>query len=277
MSMPNIDWNEVWQGSCMHHAKPKHDGKKFWDKRAPEFTRAVAAGDYVEQFMALLRPDPEWSVLDMGCAAGTLAVPLAKEVGSVTAVDPSSRMREMLQDRCDGAGLTNVRVVEGRWQDDWEKLGIGRHDVVIGSRSLIVDDLKGAVIKAHRFARKKVFLSALVGEGPHDGRIIKATGRKFKTGADYIVVLNLLRQLGIFANVAFTYNERDKTFADLDDALEGVRWMVHEMTDEEEANLRDYLAKALVEENGRLRLPDQGPVRWAVLYWDKKTGCDSRL
>ncbi len=277
MSVPNIDWNEVWQDSQAHHARRRHSGKKFWNKRAPEFTRAVAAGDYVEQFLTLLRPEPDWTVLDMGCAAGTLAVPLAPDVASVTAVDPSSRMRELLQERCDEAGITNVRVVDGSWQASWEEMGIGSHDVVIGSRSLIMENLRDAVLKAHRCARKKVFLSTLVDEGPHDRRIIEAAGRSFNLGPDYIVVLNLLRQMGIFANVAFTYNERKRAYPDIDAAVADNRWMILDMTGEEEARLRDYLVRTLVPENGGLRMPGQRPVRWAVLSWDKETGCDQDL
>lgn len=277
MTTPEIDWNEVWQAGHSKHAHAKHGNPKFWNKRAPEFTRAVSASDYVLQFLKILAPDPEWTVLDVGCAAGTLAVPLGKQVRSVTAMDPSDRMRELLQERCDKNSLSNVRILEGRWQDDWTGLGVEPHDVVIGSRSLVVDDLRAAIIQAHTFARKRVVLSTLVGEGPTDHRIIEATGRTFNAGADYIIVVNLLRQMGIYADVAFTYNERNKVYPDMDAAVDDYRWMVQGMSAEEEDRLRGYLTGAMRSVEGGLTLPGQPPVRWAVLSWDKTTGCDGEL
>ncbi len=114
MSMPDIDWNEVWR---VQQARKQENGPRdprLWDNRAAEFTRAVAGSDYVNRFLEILRPEPDWTVLDMGSAAGTLAVPLARLVRSVTAADPSERMRELLRERCEREGLTNIRVVDGR-------------------------------------------------------------------------------------------------------------------------------------------------------------------
>ncbi|MGE4504680.1 MAG: FmdE family protein [Desulfovibrionaceae bacterium] len=272
--VPRLDWNAVWRDS--HHAKARarHNNTNFWNKRAKEFTKAVTETDYVVQFLDILQPEARWSVLDMGCAAGTLAVPLASRVRAVTAVDPSERMRELLRERLDEQGRDNVRVVEGAWESPWEEFGIDRHDVVIGSRSLVVEDLRAAVLKAHACAREKVFLSALVDEGPHDSRIVQAVGRDFRLGMDYIVVLNLLRQLGIYASVAFTRNERDKPYADVAEAFDDLRWMVHDMTPEEAERLTEYLEKTLVPTDEGLRLPGRKPTRWAVLHWDTRLGCD---
>ncbi len=275
MNMPQIDWNEVWQTRNNEQAEAKYANSKFWDKRAPEFTVAVTGSDYIEQFVDMLQPEPTWTVLDIGSAAGTLAAPLAKRVRSVTAVDPSLRMRELLQERCVREELDNIRVLEGSWQDKWEDLGIEPHDVVIGSRSLVVSDLRGALLKAHAFATRKVVVSALVGDGPHDRRIVEAAGKTFDQGMDYIVIVNLLRQMGIFANVAFTYNIPRSLFSSVDDAFHEVRWMVHDMTDEEEQGLRDYLAAMLLPVENGLYMPDVRPVRWAVISWDKTTGCDA--
>ncbi len=275
MSMPNIDWNTVWENSHKHKLSKQFDSTAFWNKRAPEFTRAVKGSDYIEQFLKILNPQSELTVLDVGCAAGTLAIPLAKKVRQVTAFDPSPRMRELLQERCEREGITNIRVLECSWEEDWQAAGIAPHDVVMASRSLIVSDLRTALLKAHRFARKQIFVSTLVGEGPHDSRIIEAVGREYTAGVDYIIVLNLLRQMGIYANVSFTYTNDPKFFSDIDTAVDGIRWMVYDMSQEEETRLRDYLQQTLVVTEDGLSMPDEHPVRWAVLYWDKTTGCDA--
>ena len=81
---------------------------------------------------------------------------------------------------------------------------------------------------------------------------------------------NLLRQMGIYADVTFICKRDEKTFSDMEDALNSMRWMVHDMTPEEEAKLADYLSRNLVRENGRWKMPGRRIVRWAVLWWDKE-------
>ena len=271
MDFPNIDWNDLWRNSHSRRFKPVRD-PGFWDNRAPEFARHAKTGNYVPQFMAILKPQPAWRVLDVGSAAGTLAVPMAPWVKHVTAMDPSGRMRELLQQRCEHEGIDNIRIVDGRWEDDWDALGIGVHEVAIASRSLIVDDLQAAIAKLQRHASQRIVLSAMVGDGPHDRRIVEAVGREFTSGADYIILVNLLRQMGIFANLTFIRSIQQKTYRDVDDALNGMRWMLQGMTAAEEDRLRNYLTRTLVREreNGHWKLPYRKAVRWAVVWWDKE-------
>jgi hypothetical protein len=177
-------------------------------------------------------------------------------------------MLSLLQERCRDQGIDNIATVNSRWEDDWQACGIGIHDVAIASRSLIVADLREAVLKLQRFACKRVYISTLVDDGPHDRNIIQAVGRDFHERADYILVYNLLRQMGIYANVAFTVNRDEKHYGDVEEALASMRWMIHAMTGQEEEKLRDYLTKTMVRENGRWKMPYRRTVRWAVLWWD---------
>ncbi len=267
MNRPFIDWNDVWKKTQEKKHAPTRD-PKFWDKRAPEFARHASSSDYIGQFIAIMKPESYWSVLDIGCAAGTLAIPLSPSVRSITALDRSSAMLSLLEERCHAQARKNIRIINGRWEDDWESLGIGKHDVVIASRSLILDDLREAIGKLMQFAGKRIYISTLVDDGPHDRAIIEAVGRKFNNGPDYIVVYNLLRDMGIYANVSFTINREVKLFTDLDDAVDAMRWMLHEMTPEEEILLRGHLQMTLIKENGYWKLPYRRTVRWAVLWWD---------
>jgi SAM-dependent methyltransferase len=269
MVLPDIDWNEVWREIQAEKHALRRD-PKFWDKRAPEFSRRAATGGYVGRFMAIMDPQADWSVLDIGCAAGTLAVPLAPFVNRITAMDPSNAMLALLKKRCQKQGVTNIDIVKGRWEDDWDSLDIGVHDVVLASRSLVVEDLRGAILKLQRYAAKRVYIATLVDDGPYDRRIVEAVGRRFCPGADYIVVCNLLRQMGIYANVTFIVKKRVKTFSDTEEALNSMRWMVHEITAQEEAILKRYLADTLIREGDRLKMPNRRPVRWAVLWWEKE-------
>lgn len=268
MSLPDIDWNELWRTTQARKHPPARD-PKFWDKRAPEFSRHAVRGEYIGQFLGIMKPEPHWTVLDIGCAAGTLAIPLASSVKLITALDPSAVMLSLLDSRCREDNIANIRGVNGKWEDDWTSLGIGVHDVAIASRSLVTDDLHTAVDKLQSYARKRVYISTLVDDGPYDRKIVEAVGRNFCHGADYILVYNMLRTLGICANVAFTASSNEKTFTDIENAVESMRWMIHEMTPREEDRLRSHLSRSLVRENGAWKLPYRQIVRWAVIWWEK--------
>lgn len=266
----NFDWNRVWRAHHARKAMNERRSPNHWDRRARDFTKAVTRGDYVEQFMALCDVRPGESVLDIGAAAGTLAVPLSSKASTVTALEPSVMMRTLLQERCEAQGITNIRAVEGRWEDDWTALGVGVHDVAIASRSLIVDDLSLAVGKLQSHARRRVYLATLVDDGPFDRNLVTAVGRDFNPGIDYIVVMNYLRQIGVYANLTFTVQREERLFPGLDEAVEGLAWMVHDMTDDERSRLRDYLSRTLVRRGDSLAMPRVQTVRWAVIWWDRE-------
>lgn len=115
MIMPSIDWNDLWMQIQNSRSNSTHD-PEFWDKRAPALSEHTSKSDYIGQFINIMEPDPAWSVLDIGCAAGTLAVPLASLVDSITALDPSEAMLSILDERCRQQGITNIRSVKGRWE-----------------------------------------------------------------------------------------------------------------------------------------------------------------
>ena len=215
---------------------------------------------------------PEWTVLDMACGGGTLAIPLAQRVKHVTAVDFSPNMLAIVNRRCRGKGITNVATIQGRWEDDWESLGICSHDIAIASRSLIGDDVAQLIRKLHGAAKRAVYVSTLVGDGPFDRRLFEATGRHFKVGQDYIYYYNLLYEMGLRASVAFVREEHRNKWRSHEEALEDQRWMFHEMTGDEEQKVSAYLKEHLVRTDGGWELPYSRDCYWAVMWWSMTEG-----
>lgn len=70
----------------------------------------------LDALLALARPGETW--LDIGAGAGRYALPLARVVGRVVAVDPSASMLTALGAGASKAGIMNVEAVEGRWPPD---------------------------------------------------------------------------------------------------------------------------------------------------------------
>ena len=265
----NVDWSQVWRERRATRTARTRD-EQFWNERAPSFAKAASETDFAAEFLAVMKPQPHWRVLDMACGGGTLALPLAGHVESITAVDFSARMLAILEEQCRERGIANIRTIRGRWEDNWDKLGIGPQDVAIASRALVSDDLRGSILKLDRIARERVYLVSTVGDGPYDRLMFEAIGRPLDSGPDYIYVYNLLYQMGIFAEITFIRNPNNKTFADPDEALRSSLWMFGSLDRREEELLRSFLAKKLVDCGGRWALPYPRMVRWAVISWPKR-------
>jgi SAM-dependent methyltransferase len=248
---------------------PPGDDSDFWDKRAATFAAYAPSTGYAESFLNLIPIEPKWSVLDMACGGGTLAVPLARKVQSLTAVDFSRNMLEMLEKRCREEGIGNVRRIHGRWQEDWVALGIGRHDVAIASRSLPFDIAEEAINKLDAVTGKRIYLSVAVGDGPYDRSLYQAVGRPFTPGPDYIYYYNLLYRMGIHANLTFIREKHENAWDTFTDAFDAQRWMFSNLTDQEEEKIKEYLLEHLLCEGRSWRLPYERSCRWAVIWWEK--------
>ena len=267
--MHTADWNRAWREMRTNRPSPARHAR-FWDGRSRSFAKHVARTGYAELFLKIMDPKPEWTVLDMGCGAGTLALPLADKVKSVTAVDFSEKMLSILHEECRERNIHNIKTVHAGWEDDWAEVGLGQYDVAIASRSLVVDDLKGTITKLNNAALKRVFIVTVVGDGPHDRRAYEAVGRELQVGPDYIYNYNVLYQMGIYAKVDFIVQQVRDTYGDREGAMDSVRWMFPEMTCEEEARLDSYLTEHLICRDGQWMLDYAKTVRWAVLWWEKE-------
>ena len=271
MSMPNIDWNElILESQRKRNSRETLRGSEFWDMRAPAFARHASETGYAEKFMEIMGLDKSMSVLDMGCGGGTMAIPLSGVVKEITAVDFSGNMIEIVRDKCRQQGIDNIKTIHASWEDDWQKAGIGTCDVAIASRSMSIEDYREGITKLNNAARKRVYISTVVGDGPHDRRIIEAVGRKLNVSIDYIYIYNLIHQMGIHGNICFIKENTVKSFEDHETALESCRWMLHGMTPEEEVLLRAFLKEHLIKKDGRWVLDYARKHKWAVIWWNKE-------
>jgi len=244
--------------------------QQFWENRAVSFAGYVVQTHYAERFLELMQIQPEWTVFDMACGGGTLAIPLAAKVQRVTAVDFSKNMLSIVAQRCRENGITNVIAILGRWEDDWKSLGIGEHDVAIASRSLHEENAMHYIQKLNQVARRQVFISALVGHGPFDVRLCEFAGRACPAGPDYFYYYNILHKMGIRANVSFIEENHRNAWKTHTEAFEDQRWMFYGMTPNEEEKVKDYLGRNLIQQDGHWQLPYERKCYWAVMWWVKE-------
>lgn len=94
------------------------DGSDFYATVSRTFVADPARDDdpVLEALLRLARPGETW--LDIGAGAGRYALPLARRVGEVVAIDPSTSMLDALREGQARSAIGNIRAVEGRWPPD---------------------------------------------------------------------------------------------------------------------------------------------------------------
>ena len=98
---------------------------------------------------------PHTTVLDVGGGAGRLALPLALRCRHVTVVEPSESMVAELGDGAREAGISNLAVVQGPWEEAEAETA----DVVLCSHVVYgVADVVSFVEKLSAYAKERVLM-----------------------------------------------------------------------------------------------------------------------
>jgi len=266
----DIDWHELRRCELARQ-NWKCKGPEAWDKRSGSFADRHRRTPYADIFLAEVPLTPEMSVLDVGSGPGTLSLPIAHQVRTVTAIDFSPAMLAALRDQAKQQNLNNINTVKCSWDDEWTQFGIGAHDIAIASRALAVSDLQAALDKLNAFATRYVFVSDRIGVSPFEVAAFKALGRPFQHGPDYIYTVNMLYRMDIHPNIKVLEFPRDSEFSSLDDAIGSFAWMFHDLTATEHARLTRYVTDHIVARNGnKVTVRRENPPRWALIWWAKK-------
>ena len=200
------------------------DSQAYWNKRAATFTRD-ATSDYEHWLLDLLALEAGDEVLDMGCATGTLAVPLARAGHRVHGCDFAEAMLAILDER---AAAENLPIISRllAWEDDWEEAGLGQNsvDVAFASRSLMSGNVFSAVRKLDSAARSR---AAVVVPGSllpsRDPRILTYLGRSTRRARIVRDVTRALASLGRVPIFATTQTFRPMRFSSFDEARSDLR------------------------------------------------------
>jgi hypothetical protein len=272
----DIDWTTL-RANALAQKGWQEKGPGEWDKKARSFAGRNKSAAYIDLVLEHMVLDPSFTVLDIGSGPGTLAIPLAKRVDSVTAIDFSSGMLDTLEELAREEQLGNIRTVQCAWEDDWQEKGLQPHDIAIASRSIGVKDLSTALSKIDRYATRYVFLTDRIGSTPFEEGAFAALGRPFSPGPDYIYTLNTLYSMGIHPNVTILNLERDVPYPSLAEAMQSYSWMFGDLTGAESLALERYLTgKIICAEGDRVTIRRDSPPRWALIWW-AKDACASAL
>jgi SAM-dependent methyltransferase len=214
----------------------------------------------VDALADLLRPDD--SLVDIGAGIGRWAVPLARIVKKVTALEPSPAMLALLRENT--AAFTNITVLEATWQN----AKIEPHDAALCSHAMYSSpDLIAFVSKMERVARR---LCAMVLRVPsHDGIIGELAQRihgRWHDSPNFVLAYNILLDAGIRPNVLMEPELRCWTDETFDSAVGRAKRHLRlgESTAYDDTILA-VLKRRLVAREGLWAWPDG--MRSALVWW----------
>jgi len=241
----------------------------FWTpRRARLFNQAVQISSFPAQAIKALEAILLGcrTVLDVGAGVGALAVPLAKAVEAVTALEPSLAMLEELRANLTRNHLTNVTCVQAAWGE----ADLAPHDLIlVANVAPIFADLLAFLTAAEPLACRAIALVQNVGPGTEKfylGELYPLLlGREYPPRDDYLKTVTLLHSLGIYANVQIIAYHFDQPFADLQEAADFWKDQMRLTDPEQEQLLLGFLQTRLQRVGTRLVAPMRR--QSAVLSW----------
>ena len=255
------------------------DSQAYWNKRATTFTRD-ATSDYERWLLDLLALEAGEEVLDMGCATGTLAVPLARSGHRVHGCDFAEAMLAILDER---AAAENLPITSHllAWEDDWEEAGLGQNsaDVAFASRSLMSGNVFSAVRKLDAAARSRAAVVVPDSLLPsRDPRLLTYLGRSARHPRVVRDVTRALAALGRIPVFATTRTFRPMRFSSFDEARVDLRRLAgpEPFTAREQRLFDAYAAQHVAREDltGPSEVAEEHwvldyrlPVTWAFIGW----------
>ena len=255
------------------------DSQAYWNKRAATFTRS-ATSDYERWLLGLLALEAGEEILDMGCATGTLAVPLARAGHRVHGCDFAEAMLAILDERTAAEQLPITSHLLA-WENDWEEAGLGENsvDIAFASRSLMSGDVSACVRKLDAAARSRAAVVVPDSLLPsRDPRLLTYLGRSARRPRVVRDVSGALASLGRIPVFATTQTFRPMRFSSFDEARSDLRRLAgpKPFTAREQRLFDAYTAQHFVREaptdpseatEGHWVLDYLLPVTWVFIGW----------
>jgi CTP:molybdopterin cytidylyltransferase MocA len=248
------------------------DGRDFYAPVSSLFRADPSRDDdpILDALLALARPGETW--LDIGAGAGRFALPLARVVGEVIAIDPSEGMLDQLQEGMTEHRIDNIRPVEGRWPMPPGEAPSA--DVALIAHVSYDIEAIEPFVAAMEAAASRLCVAVLMERQPASAAdpfwpIVHGEHRVALPALDEFV--ELLRARGATPEVTLLPRE-PRRFASRDEAAGFLRrqlWIAD--GGEKERRFLDALEEQVVEgEDGLFGLAGHGPASIGVVTWEPK-------
>lgn len=259
-----VDWNQLWKEQVEKLPKKKD----LWNSIAPQFNEWMDKDDYPAEFISKIKIEPNDTVLDVGCGNGAITIPLAQKAKSVTALDSSTRMLEFLGKKA--GHPSNIQMIN-KGLEEVDAQEIGYHDVVVASRSLNgIADIQAQLEKLDRIARKYVYITLWgVDNRKFENEMAELLGREGHQNPEYILVYNILYEMGIQANVEFLKSNTRNHYSNMDEALDRIKWRIGDMDEGEKSIIKKHLERVLTRNSDGSLTYTRTNSKWVLIWWEK--------
>jgi SAM-dependent methyltransferase len=204
--MKQMNWAQAWGErllECSHTQLLKENrssSEEFWDKYT-SWEKLHHYTQYPGKILDRIRDHvrQEYSVLDIGAGSGAFAVPLAKLVHTVTAIEPSPEQINRLLGFARKEGLLNITTIQKTWEEiNLQELN--RHDIVIAAYSFFqMHDITPALKKMVDVAERWLFL---IHFASHDFvEPLQSVLGQYNPGPDFLYLYHVLHEMGFYANL----------------------------------------------------------------------------
>ncbi len=261
MTVFAIDFARLYRDHMAAAGKPKT--REDWDERAGKMKQGQEKGIYTTALMGRMDFSDCDSLLDVGCGVGTVALSAAPHLDRIYGLDFSPRMLALLTENARSKGYSNIYPITRAWEDDWSDVPVC--DIVVASRSSVVTDMADALEKLNSKARRRVYLTSLVGGYFIDPGILAAANRQRMPLPDYLYIVNILYRMGIHPRLDYIESEnRLAGKKDFTQFSRKVGAILGELNPQEAERL-----KAWYDADPERARSGGDPFRWAVVSWEK--------
>jgi ubiquinone/menaquinone biosynthesis C-methylase UbiE len=271
------DWAKVWteQYEAGSRFKQVGDCASLWGskERALEFLNMSRENpERIEQVLSRLPITNSSRILDIGAGPGTLAIPFAERALHVTAVEPSPGMVAVMEDLAREKNLSNLTIVQKRWEDINPELDLtGLFDIIIASYSLGMPDINTAIDKMNMVSNGQIWLFWFAGTTPweqHMERLWpKIHNDSYQHGPKADILYNVLYQKGIYPNMTVHEMKYQKKYSSLDHMISDMRKQVG-CSEKYDPLIRSYISDKIRIDGDSIM--ESGDTIRVCLWWDSK-------
>jgi len=216
MTVPSQSWQSIWESAISHssfnrrlnHISEKERINRLADswyeikghnfdpdemQKKPEFEAEF------NRFKRFINKDS--SVLDIGAGMGRLAVPLAKEVRKLTAIEPGHVYMNIMKDKAAREGVSNMEFSEELWEDFPLQ---EKYDLVCSTWSGAVMN-PASLLKMHEASQGHCVLELGASPPNNNNDFLQLysmiMGEEYRSLGNYLNVVTTLYDHGIYANI----------------------------------------------------------------------------
>lgn len=220
MHIKDLNLNQIWQDSFGWNGENANPRKlddelerRFWLNLAPRYTKEYNLNNDTPLLAEALskRIEKGSTVLEIGPGSGNFTLLMAKYVRKIIGVDFSSAMLSELSARAKAESITNIELVNAKWEDytPTEKV-----DYIVSVNSLYrIKDMQSALMKMYDSVNKGVILLRSI-QRPYFYELYKELNLDCDVCLDYQLLPMYFWQQDIHADVEFLNYNKKRNFID---------------------------------------------------------------